>query len=195
MKTIILNFKTLIIVTLASWISTYGQNNNLLKITERDPESANKTVTIEELNKISPYKGDYISLDFIHSLQITNHHISVKISNSNGKDVKLKLHSEPAERYKEQKSQTIIDTTFNIPFADYEKAVKLFKNISSSDIIDGNSNGGLVADGTWCKIQFGYTTNSITYSVWTPDSNTKERKLNQFLECFEYLQKLSKMKF
>lgn len=195
MKTIILNSKLLIIFTLVNWIPTYGQNNNLLKIAERDPESASKTVTIEELNKISSYKGDYISLDFIHSLRITNHHITVMISNSNGRDVKLKLHSEPAEGYKEQKKQTIIDTTFNISFADYKKAVKLFKNISSSDIIDENSGGGLVADGTWCKIECGYTTSSISYKVWTPDSNTKERKLNQFLECFEYLQKLSKMKF
>ncbi|MGQ7944900.1 hypothetical protein [Flavobacterium sp. WC2509] len=194
MKHITVGSILLVLLLLTGCISTYGQNSGLLQIQDRK-KSESKTITIEDLEKVKPIKGDYISVDFYNSLRIPDHHISVFISNLNEKGVQLKLKSEPPTGYKVEWSQSIIDTTFNISFSEYEKAIQLFRKISSSDIINENSNMGLVTDGTSCKIEFGYTTGSVSYFVWSPDYKTTERNLNQFLECFEYLQKLAKKKF
>ena len=57
------------------------------------------TVDEKNLKGLSPYTGEYISLDFFHSMRIPNNHVLIKIENMNGIDLKMIVKSEPIEKY------------------------------------------------------------------------------------------------
>jgi hypothetical protein len=149
------------------------------------------TVDEKNLKGLSPYTGEYISLDFFHSMRIPNNHVLIKIENMNGIDLKMIVKSEPIEKYRQKWIHTVIDTTFNVSFSDFSKAVNTFKKILSSDVCDVSVHDGMGVDGTTFKLEYGNTNSSASYRVWTPNYKTEKRKLNQFVDCCETMIKLS----
>jgi uncharacterized protein YqgV (UPF0045/DUF77 family) len=191
----------LISVFLLNTVIIFGQtrmNADSKIVLKRKKTNLQDTVktTIDEktLKELSPYTGEYISLDFYHSLRIPNNHVSIKIENMNGKDVKIRVKSEPVEKYRQKWIHTIIDTTFNVSFSDFSKAVDKFKRVLSSDVCDVSVHDGMGADGTTFKLEYGNTNSSASYRVWTPNYMTEKRKLNKFVDCCETIIKLSDLK-
>jgi hypothetical protein len=154
-------------------------------------DTVKTTIDEKTLKELSPYTGEYILLDFFHSLRIPNNHISIKIENMNGIEVKMRVKSEPLEKYRQKWNHTIMDTTFNVSFSDFSKAVDKFKRILSSDVCDVSVHDGMGVDGTTFKLEYGNTNSSASYSVWTPNYMTEKRKLNPFVDCCKTMIKLS----
>ena len=109
----------------------------------------------------------------------------------NGIEVKMRVKSEPIEKYRQKWNHTIMDTTFNVSFSDFSKAVDKFKRILSSDVCDVSVHDGMGVDGTTFKLEYGNTNSSASYSVWTPNYMTEKRKLNPFVDCCKTMIKLS----
>ena len=74
--------------------------------------------------------------------------------------------------------KTKVDTIFSI---DSEKFIELANDMLILSKIDLNKamTGGL--DGTECTIEFGQYGSTVAYKFWTPDYNTKQRGLTDFL--------------
>jgi hypothetical protein len=62
----------------------------------------------------------------------------------------------------------------------------LLKSISIADITEEmkHSEG---FDGAICSLSFGSANTQITYQVWSPDLNTRERRLEDYLKACEYI--------
>lgn len=147
-----------------------------------------------EFDSLLIVKGEFIELDFRHSLRIPDHHVIIRIEPMSKNHMLLKLKSEPMEGKANSKYKLVTKSLY-INTKEYMKIISLFNQISASALNDTSLCIGIGGDGTRCSLECGINTSSIVYKVWTPEVQTKERKLEEFLECFEYIKKLSGYSF
>lgn len=117
---------------------------------------------------------DNISLTFKHSKM--RYKVS-EISITEDKDSSLlRVHI-----YSTKNNETLKDSTFRIS----QEQVLLIKNavlsINANNIKERLAFNGF--DGTKYTLKFGNFQNSITYELWTPDYETDNYKINDFLDC------------
>lgn len=87
---------------------------------------------------------------------------------------------------------TKIDTVYTITKKEFDTLKELVYSISVDDIKKAMIGTG--TDGTMCKLGFGDWQNKIIYQVWTPNYNTKERGLDQYMKACEMILKMAKFK-
>jgi len=86
------------------------------------------------------------------------------------------------------------DTIIKINKSDFEKVVGMLTNLSPSKILNGMNptNPSIGNDGSIVTLNVGIGANKISYSIWSPTNNTKERNLEQFLSICKEILSLSK---
>ena len=122
----------------------------------------------------------HVKFDFYHSRRIPNHHVSVDFQRY-GDSISVHIISEPMGNQGEQWNKTKIDSTFELKKSEFDKVVETVQKINCSNIAAGLDYYGL--DGTTCEISFGGISTEISYRVWTPDSDTKKRNIDDFMEA------------
>ena len=117
-----------------------------------------------------------IVFEFHHSLRIPNHELLIHLTKDSSKAA-LHLVSNPMMTDKKWE-HTRIDTNFTIEPKKFDEIVTAIKKISEKDIKHAEVMG---FDGTDCKIQFGNSRDSTSFSAWLPDYETNKRRLSDFL--------------
>ena len=87
------------------------------------------------------------------------------------------------------------DTIYSIPKSKFNEIVEMYVNLPTSLILKGMnpSNPSIWSDGTGVNIEIVIMQQSISYSVFNPKLNTKERNLEPFLSICEKLLLLAKV--
>lgn len=127
-------------------------------------------------------KIEYIAFKFDHSRRIPNKNVTIEIIKRQS-EIVVKVKSTPMNSDK-QWEKTKIDTTFTI---DKKKFIELANDMLILNKIDLNKalTGGL--DGTECTIEFGQYKSTVAYKFWSPDYDTKQRGLSDFLSLCKKL--------
>lgn len=88
------------------------------------------------------------------------------------------------------------DTIIIIGKEDFNRIAEKSMNLSSSMILKGMnpSNPIIGNDGTGVILEIVVTMDKISYSIWSPDYNTKERNLEPFLAICKEILLLAKLK-
>jgi hypothetical protein len=135
---------------------------------------------------------EYVKLEFWHSLRIPYNNLEIKLMVYYGnKEDKIKVIAKSSPTYDDKRFQySKIDTSFLIDRGEFIKIIDLIKSISASDIYSYSTMG---ADGSSCGISFGNFQNLISYNVWSPDINTKERRLENFMIAFKAIIEIAKI--
>ena len=121
-------------------------------------------------------KIDYIAFRFEHSLRIPYNRVIIEMINGQS-EIEVKVHSVPMNNDK-QWDNTKIDKSFKIDtklFTDLANEVFALNKIDLKKAM----TGGL--DGTECSIEFGTFGSTVTYKFWSPDVETKNRDLTDFI--------------
>ena len=130
-----------------------------------------------------------IEFAFHHSLRIPFNEVIIKaISHEDKAYIVVKanpLHNDQRWR------KTKIDTTYSLAPAEFERLEAMVKTVQTEEFI--NSMIGMGDDGTLWKLTFGDLQNTISYQVWTPHYETKERGLRTFIDVCTYMMKLAKL--
>lgn len=134
----------------------------------------------------------YIRLEFSHSLRIAFNNLEIALMLYYGnKNDNIKVIAKSTPLYDDGSFQkSIIDTSFLIDRTEFQKIIGLIKNISANEIFSQETLGD---DGSTCRICFGTHQNYVSYSVWSPDYNTKERRLESFMLAFKTIIELAKI--
>ncbi|GAB4459506.1 MAG: hypothetical protein Fur0028_13130 [Bacteroidales bacterium] len=88
------------------------------------------------------------------------------------------------------------DTIIKIRKEDFNKIAEMSMSLSSFTILKGMnpSNPIIGNDGIVANLELVVTMDKISYSIWNPSSNTKERNLEPFLAICKEILLLAKMK-
>lgn len=121
--------------------------------------------------------GTVIEFSLTHSLRIPNYHVKVAIR-AGEHNATVQVTTRPMERHAEQWAHTAIDKTFTIPLNDFHALLREAEAIDPDDIAASEVIG---MDGNTCTLTFGEPGKLKSYSAWTPDYDTKERRLTAFL--------------
>jgi hypothetical protein len=131
-----------------------------------------------------------IKLDIQHSRRIPHNHVSIDLERY-GDDIHVHVKSIPKDTVSLEWKSTSRDYLFELTFAEFEKVVSAVKKINCTDIVNGLDVCGF--DGITCQIEIGGIGNSITYKVWSPEYQTKERSLQSFLDACILILETSKL--
>jgi len=139
-----------------------------------------------KLKSISEQPISIIKFDLQHPLRITDHKVSIELKKQGNKDVLVHLISIPLIVSQGQDIiEKSIDTTFFIENTRFLKIQELLPKLSGIDNKKAKASG---KDGTVCKLQFGTIEYKTTYEYWSPDYNTTERGLDDFLHiCYKII--------
>ncbi len=129
-----------------------------------------------------------VSLDVLQSRRLRYHHVKINISLLNSRAV-VSVKSKAACQDKEC-LKTNIDTIYSVSSNDFFKIENAVTKISSDDIEAAQLTG---LDGVTCTIGFGQDRNFSSFTIWSPDSNTKERKLGMYLHACKLILKTAKL--
>jgi hypothetical protein len=119
---------------------------------------------------------DYIAFKFEHSRRIPYNQVTIEI-NKRESETEVKVHSIPMNNDK-QWENTKIDKSFKIDtklFTELANEVMVLNKIDLKKAL----TGGL--DGTECSIEFGTFGSTVTYKFFSPDVETENRDLIDFL--------------
>ena len=123
-------------------------------------------------------KINYITFKLYHSKRIPHQSVAITINKKNN-EYWVHVSSIPKDSNIKWK-QTSIDTTYKL---DNKIFIELANDVLTLPKIDLNKafvKPGL--DGTTCSIEFGTFGNTIAFNFWTPDSDTENRDLTDYLE-------------
>jgi hypothetical protein len=126
-----------------------------------------------------------IKLGITHYMKTPNNSIEISLQREKRNKKTVKVIINPinlSNRIKDKKYERISnikDTLFYIPIEKYIKIVNSLKLIKQEDIYNSLSEIGI--DGYSTKLEFGNSSNSITYNVFGPTYRTEERKLQYYL--------------
>ncbi len=120
---------------------------------------------------------DYIRLEIEHSRRIPNNKVDIEIKKEKEKYL-LHIESLPLFKTKEWE-KTIIDTSFEIEEKDFRKISDEIPNIIKSDFTKSDVVG---LDGATYSLKFKFNGKEKEYNFWTPDYDTKERGLTNYLK-------------
>jgi hypothetical protein len=122
-----------------------------------------------------------IHFNFEHSLRLENYFVNIK-AQRRGQDYSINLVTKDLiqnESGNDEEYKTTKDTTFEISKEVFQSLIGAVIKISCTDMAANMGNAGL--DGTTCEIYYGDWASSISYKIWSPTNETKERKLTEFL--------------
>ena len=123
-----------------------------------------------------------IEFYFTHSLRIPMHYVDIKIS-KRWQEISINAKTRPLENYP-QWAKSGTDTTFSLSQEQFQAIINSVKSISclsiEKEISEQTNSLGL--DGVTCKINYGIQ-DIISYTIWSPDVETKKRGLTNFLNC------------
>lgn len=134
-------------------------------------------------------KINYIAFKFEHSRRIPNYMVTIEIIKRQAETV-VKVNSIPRGSDKRW-ANTKIDTSFII-------ASKLFVDLANEVLALNKTNltkallGG--KDGTECTIEFGTFGSTVAYKFWSPDYDTEQRGLTDFLKLCKKLIEIGGLK-
>jgi hypothetical protein len=101
----------------------------------------------------------------------------------NGDSAEVSVKSNPLDSTSTKWKSTKINESYSISETEFNEIVDAVQRISCDQI---KSNLGYFGnDGTICKITFGNYFSEISYKIWTPNHETKERDLQNFLTACE----------
>ncbi len=126
----------------------------------------------------------YVKFDFYHSRRIPNHHVSVNFQRY-GDSISVHVISKPMSNQSDKWNRTKIDSTFVLDKTEFDKIVQAVQKINCADIAAGLDFTGL--DGTVCEISYGGISTGISYTVWTPNYDTKKRNLEDYMEACKFI--------
>ena len=129
-----------------------------------------------------------ISLDVLQSRRLRYHQVQINISLLNS--VAVVSVKSKAACHDKKCLKTNIDTSYSVSSNDFFKIENAVTKISSVDIEAAQLRG---LDGVTCTIEFGQDRNLTSFTIWSPDSNTKERKLRMFLRACKLLLRTAKL--
>jgi hypothetical protein len=121
-----------------------------------------------------------IKFNFHHSRRIPDNYVSVNLERY-GDSIHVSVKSIPMDTVSLKWKETKQEYSFGLALTEFEKVVSSVKMINCMDIANGL--GFIGFDGTVCEIEIGGIGTSITFKVWSPDYETKERNLQPFLEA------------
>jgi hypothetical protein len=128
-------------------------------------------------NKGTNDKIKIIEFKFEHSRRITNYQISIRIIKQMTGQVRAYVNSVPMNNDEKWKGSKI-DTSFIIG---KEVFVDLANEVLILNKIDVTSSSIQGVDGTTCTIGYGTYSGSVSYEFWSPDYETEQRGLTDFL--------------
>ena len=141
-----------------------------------------------ELSDINDKNITLLEFHFEHSLRIPDYMIDIVI-NKRKDSINLHLTSTPMKGHPEWE-YTKRDTSFRIADSVFNQLLNSVREISSKDLEYALDEGD---DGESCEIRYGNYQNWISYLVWTPGYNSKERKTKDFLEACRQIIKAAKL--
>jgi hypothetical protein len=121
-----------------------------------------------------------VKFNFFHSKRIPDNHVSVEFERS-GDKIQVSIKSIPKDSVSLEWKKSKRKNSFELSLIEFNKVVAAIKKINCSDIVNNLGNSGF--DGTDCEIVMGGLRSSISYNVWSPNYDTKERNLQSFLEA------------
>ncbi len=120
----------------------------------------------------------FISFELTHSLRIPNHHVFINIINKN-KQPCVHLISTPSTRIRRRIFKAT-DSTFLIGIDTFKQLSADVLKLNNIDVVKANLDG---RDGTTCKIEYGSADKVVKYEFWSPDFETEQRGLTNFLNA------------
>jgi len=125
---------------------------------------------------------EFIKLQIEHSRRIPDATVIIEITK---KDNEIMVHyiSTPKEDSQDWK-QTKRDTTFLIEKKIFKEISRALINLKKSDFSKAEIHG---KDGIECSLKFGTVNNTIDYSFWSPDIETENRGLTEYLKVCKQL--------
>lgn len=120
----------------------------------------------------------FISFELTHSRRISNHHVFINIINKNKRSsvhlIATSLGETKIRIYK------VKDTSFTIIDEKFKEVNAAILQLQQIDTSKGIVNG---IDGTNCKVEFGSANKTVKYEFWSPDYETEQRGLTDFLNA------------
>jgi len=126
-------------------------------------------------------KVTYIRFELEHSRRIPNNKVLIEITKKNSKYF-LHLRSYPLGQTKWEKTR--IDTTFSIDNATFKKVNREVIKLTNSDF---SKSERIILDGFNCSIKFLFKGQEKTYDIDTPNLDTEERGLTDYLKVCELI--------
>jgi len=133
-------------------------------------------------------KVEYIKFELIHSRRIPNYKVQIEITKKNSKYF-LHLRSKPAVKTIWEKTR--IDTTFTIDNSTFKKVSKEVIKLTKCDF---SKSEIMVLDGYSCEIKIGFNGQEKIYDILTPNYDTEERGLTEYLKACELIIKTAGLK-
>ena len=120
----------------------------------------------------------FISFELTHSLRIPNHHVVINIVNRN-KQQSVHLITNPLTKIK-NKVYKAQDTVFAINVDEFEALSNAVLKLNDMNVAKAELSG---KDGTTCNIEFSSADKTVKYEFWSPDYETEQRGLTDFLNA------------
>ena len=139
---------------------------------------ANTTVAAQEYE----YQKD-ISFEVIHAKKFLNSHTVIYLTQQADS---CKIEVEVSPIYNTKQIFKNMDTSFFINPSVFKECKTMIAGFSTIDIGKALLIGH---DGEICTITYGISGNSVAYQFWSPDHNTKQRGLTNFLNaCYAIIE-------
>jgi hypothetical protein len=126
-------------------------------------------------------KVAYIRFELENSRRIPNNKVLIEITKRNSQYI-LHLRSYPLGQSKWEKTR--IDTTFSIDNATFKKVSREVIQLTNSDF---SKSERTILDGFSSSIKFGFKEQERTYNIDTPNLDTEERGLVDYLKVCELI--------
>lgn len=120
---------------------------------------------------------NFVNFEFTHSRRIPNHKVSIRIIKRIN-ETEVIVHSDPMNNDPKW-LKTKINKRFKIKTNVYNKLSKNLLILTKINFDKATCNG---KDGTTCSIEIGKLGASKTYTIWSPNYDTKNRELVEYLK-------------
>jgi len=150
-------------------------------------------IIILTLQGYSQFKYLEFKLDISASFLLSSSHVVIELTNDS-MGYKLKVKSTPWST-EAKYSKNKIDTIYLVSKEEVNKIGELLNEMSSEQIFKGiNVNDIMIVnEGRMCKLEYGSYLDKITFSIWSPDCDTKERNIELFYQACKEILKLGKL--
>ena len=144
------------------------------------------------LFQISFAQDNYsISLKFHHSQRPSYNSVNIYLNvRQDSVLVRSTVYSLNQETYSINDTP-LVSNNFKIDLNSYKEILTKVKLLSADKLLAKSGFGG--KDGNQCTISYG-NNNQVSFSVWTPNSDTKERGLQEFYLLFKEILEIGKIK-
>ena len=131
---------------------------------------------------------NFVNFEFTHSMRIPNHKVSIRIIKRIN-ETEVIVHSDPMNNDPKW-LKTKINKRFKIKANVYNKLSKNLLILNKINFVKAACNG---KDGTTCSIEIGKLGASKTYTIWSPDYDTQNRELVEYLKLCKQIISIGKL--